>query len=474
MVAVIFLQLFCLAGSASRLEMQHFWRDQCRIFSDLISDLISDLDFEVPSWHHPPKLLSTLHTPCRLFARCRPTGIASALTEFCSCVLPLCSLQNSLVRVTAHSHKVACHLQLWQQQSRTTPAPLCHPSPSPLAAAAAAAVHSRQKMAHSGRLPVQLLAYVLGKLEPQEVLQSCALVSSSWNKAAALCISEIVLPGCNQNKAGALRSWLQTHGAAAITSMTVCGAFLPGPELLLPVLQLTALQSLDLKYLRVGPAPAAGGGGADDAPVLDPALSAVLTRLQLDGCTVQLQGLPALTNLRHLGLNMLMDPAGDGAASNVAILAEAVPQLQQLTYVQLGLHEVQAATLAGSSCLTKLQRLHLKMHECTTGFLELLSSLTINDNWEVPPTPYDSISGLRAVTALVEAQLPSLGRHTRYQGGVATLAALTSLTKLTLNGCRLGTDGATLRVLTALTRLWCFELGRQVAHWVGTRGLGLS
>lgn len=285
------------------------------------------------------------------------------------------------------------------------------------------------------------------------------------------------MPGCNQAKAGALRSWLQTHGAAAITSMTVSGEGrgLPGPELLLPVQQLTALQSLDLEDVRVSPAPAAGGGGADGAPVLDPGLSGVLTRLQLDHCTVQLRGLPALTNLRSLGLNKLMDPAEDGAASNIAILAEAVPQLQQLTDMQLGLHEVQAATLAGVSCLTKLQRLHLHMHECTTGFLKLppsLTSVNLNDNWEVPPSAYDNISGLRALTALVEAQLPSLGRHTRYQDGVATLAALTSLTKLTLNGCRLGTDGATLRVLTALTRLCCFELGKQVEHWVGTRGLG--
>lgn len=326
---------------------------------------------------------------------------------------------------------------------------------------------------------MQLLAYVLGKLGPQEVLQSCALVSSSWNKAAALCISEIALTGCSQTKAGALRSWLLTHGAAAITSMTVCGDpwHLPGPELLLPVQQLTALQSLNLKYLRVGPAPAAGGGGAGDAPVLDPGLSAVLTRLQLDGCTVQLQGLPALTNLRHLELSMLMDPADDAADSKVAILAEALPRLQQLTDVCLNSCEVQAATLAALSCLTKLQRLSLYLHDCTTGFLELPPSLTavaIKDNWEVPPSAYDSISGLRGLTAVVEAHLPYLGRHTRYQGGVAALAALTSFTKLTLTGCRLGTDGATLRVLTALTRLQCFQLGRQVAHWVGIRGLGAA
>lgn len=203
-------------------------------------------------------------------------------------------------------------------------------------------------MADIGRLPVQLLAYVLAKLQPQEVMQSCAPVSRSWRQAAGLCISKIAVPRCDQAKAGALQSWLLTHGAAAVTSMTVHGPRQfnqPKLELLLPVQQLTTLQSLYLTYLRVGPAPAAGGGGADNAPVLGPALSAALTSLQLHDCILQLQGLSALTNLRSLTLTGLTHPEGE-AASNLSIIAEAIPRLQQLTSVYLGDEEAQAATLA--------------------------------------------------------------------------------------------------------------------------------
>jgi hypothetical protein len=326
-------------------------------------------------------------------------------------------------------------------------------------------------MADIGRLPAQLLAYALAKLQPQETLRSCALVSSSFNKAAGLCISKIAVQHCSQAKAGALQSWLQTHGAAAVTSLQLSGAaFQPQPELLLPMQQLTALQSLELARLKAGPAPAAGDDGADNTPVLHPALSAALTSLQLYRCTVELQGLSALTKLRSLALSMPPAPEGE-AASCVSVVAEAIPQLQQLTALDLRGSEVQDATLAQLKCLTQLQRLTLFLlgpsHDSPGGTLELPPSLTavaILDDPDMPPPVYDSTSALTALTALEEAQMPGLGLNSRFQGGLAALATLTTLTFLAVRSCRLGTDGATLRVLTALTRLQFLRLCRQVGH----------
>jgi hypothetical protein len=311
------------------------------------------------------------------------------------------------------------------------------------------------------RLNNELLARFLQKLDTAEVMQSCAVVSTTFNKAAALATSTISVPQCSQRQAAALSAWLQAHGAAApINSITVTstGSSQHQRELLLPVQHLRQVQSLQLRGSSLSAARAYGEG-----LVLNPASLSVLTRLALDSCRMPLQGLPELTGLQELQISINKSPA-DAAASNAAIVAEAIPQLLQLTSLHLGGPASLDAALAHLSRLTALQQLKLTDAECTSaGLLQLPSGLTMvsihcaraEGGQHALEFSSSSTPGLCQLTALQDLQLCSKGGDDSCNFHVEMLSSLTALTKIEIVGCQVmaGLAEPRLVVLTGLTRL---------------------
>ena len=153
------------------------------------------------------------------------------------------------------------------------------------------------------QLPLQLLAEVLQHVEPCERLDSCTLVCSTWHAAVIAATTSISTTlAYAAEKYSALHAWLLRHGlAAAVESLHVKG--LGGSairQLQLPVQQLTALKQLQLEGLSVEFQQTAAHQQASTA-ALPRELSAV-TYLGLHYCPLQLDALPAFTQLQHLGL----------------------------------------------------------------------------------------------------------------------------------------------------------------------------
>jgi hypothetical protein len=198
----------------------------------------------------------------------------------------------------------------------------------------------------------------------------------------------------------------------------------------------------------------------------------LLTSLVLHTCQVGLQGLPALTGLQHLHLDLRRPH--NKAASNAAIVADAIPQLLQLTSLQLGGPASQDAAPEHLSRLTALQQLELTDAECTTAsFLQLPSSLTNvvvrlgfhPDNPELAPTlTFSSRSspGLSQLTGLQELTVQGGNSSPRFH--VELLSALTGLKKLSVNLCKVMAEPQepTLVLLTTLKCLEHLELHRYV------------
>jgi len=104
------------------------------------------------------------------------------------------------------------------------------------------------------------------------------------------------------------------------------------PQLQLPQQSLDKLCDLKLSDLEASAAPAGSDGGP--RPLLCH-LSTALACLELNKVKVALQGLPSLTGLQRLGVTVSSKRTED-TASNVSVLAEAIPQLVQLTSLHLG------------------------------------------------------------------------------------------------------------------------------------------
>jgi hypothetical protein len=314
-----------------------------------------------------------------------------------------------------------------------------------------------------------VLVQILQKLRQEEVLQCCALTSRAWNEAAALSIGSINKWLDGQSQADALSQWLQTHGPYAISnslaveSFTVSGEVQDKVQLLLPMQHLKALQHLQLWNISVSTP------GADaPAPVLDSGC-ALLTSLVLQNCQVGLQGLSALTGLQRLQIE-LPDQPQDAAASNAAIVADAVPELQQLTELTLGGPASQDAALEHLSRLTALQQLALTDAECTTAsFLQLPSSLTMvsiecapgfgaeDEPDQEPLLTFSSTSspGLCQLTALKELTVQGGQNCYTPRLHVEVLSTLTNLTKLSVYLCKVmsGPGQPKLALLTSVNAL---------------------
>lgn len=145
-------------------------------------------------------------------------------------------------------------------------------------------------------LPVEVLSKVLQRVDLQQRLHSCSVVCSQWRKAAAMSITAIDVPECNQDKATSLSDWLSAHAAdVKLCSISVKDLYRQAAysSVILPLQQLTALQTLQLQRLeaRTADEEAAAGtqGGADgdaDHAILMSALPG-LTRLDLYECEVR-------------------------------------------------------------------------------------------------------------------------------------------------------------------------------------------
>jgi hypothetical protein len=176
-----------------------------------------------------------------------------------------------------------------------------------------------------------------------------------------------------------------------------------------------------------------------------------------------LQGLPELTALQELQISINESPA-HAAASNTAVIAEAVPQLLRLTMLQLGGPASQDTSLAHLSRLTALQQLKLTDAKCTAAsFLQLPTSLTMvsmhcyraeGDQYALDFSN-SSTPGLCQLTALQELSLWGRGGEDSCKFHVEMLSSLSALTKISVTGCQVmaGPAEPRLVVLTGLTRL---------------------
>lgn len=314
------------------------------------------------------------------------------------------------------------------------------------------------------RLDCQLLVKVLQHAGQQYTLQACALVCRSWHTAAVQSLETIEVKKCTPPKATSLSEWLQTYrDSAAVSGISADGSWSSDgtPQLQLLQQQLEKLCDLRLSHLEatVGPA---GGDGDGPRPMLCHA-STALTRLELDKCKVVLQGLPSLTGLKHL---VVTTKRVEDTTDNVGVLAEAIPQLVQLTSLHLGGAVCVDAVLAHMTSCRHLLELRLDKCLCTAGsFTSLPQSLTLLD------IGYTFTVGMSAAAANLLPQVtfspgstPALCQLTALQSlqvrnthrfHVAVLSGLTDLTRLAIQGSDLtaGEDEPRLLVLTRLTKL---------------------
>jgi len=232
------------------------------------------------------------------------------------------------------------------------------------------------------RLPPQQLAYLLEHVPIKERLSSCALVHSSWNAAAAEATAKISLMPRHINTAR-LSAWLDSH-CSKVKVSKFCIARLAGPTyacskiapLQLPVTKLQHLRQLSLLSIAWIPATVSAGQQLlrkrkrQQGALPSLASLTALTRLDLTGASVRLDGLEALTGLKHLSISEVCAgphmkaltapgmgiPKVDTAAS---VLAAALPQLQRLTHLDLPSSICSTAVLAQVSTLQHVQQLNL-------------------------------------------------------------------------------------------------------------------
>jgi len=242
------------------------------------------------------------------------------------------------------------------------------------------------------RLPLEQLAQVLQYVPFKERLSSCALVHSSWRAAAAEATTEISLPLFRDNS-NSLSAWLQSHCSKVRVTKLVIGSSVTSLGLMrLPLIHLQYLQRLELWCVPWESAPASGSSqqplqshspcSSGQQALLQgsalPSLASLtaLTRLDLTGASVRLDGLEALTGLKELYISIgpfisiypswsshsgfpsaVSDPDFNSAE---ALLAAALPKLQHLTRLDLEGRICSSTALAQVSTMQRLKSLDLK------------------------------------------------------------------------------------------------------------------
>lgn len=235
-----------------------------------------------------------------------------------------------------------------------------------------------------------------------ELARQSGVLCHAWHAASVLSIRSINFGNCRYRQATALSAYLQANAdVSAVDSITAEGNIRDDIETLaLPTAKPTALSSLHLVHLMpvsVQEVPrepvqaaaepeAEAEAAAEPLPLIVSELSA-LTSLELIRCKVQLQGIGQLTALQRLALHdsYSSTPPDDATDSFPASVA-ALPQLQQLTYLQLVGQVCREPLLAHLSTLTRLQELTLGPVDCQpSGFSNLPASLVALSVAYVPP-----------------------------------------------------------------------------------------
>lgn len=307
-----------------------------------------------------------------------------------------------------------------------------------LHSASLSACHTPQSLGDISRLPSPLLASVLQHVPLGHRHTSCALVNRAWSTAAAAGQEEINIKQCSRANTTSCSKWLCKH-PTQVTSIKISikpleALSMPqyvSAQLLLPVHQLSSLRQLDLTELTVV---AVRGNGQAIASTWLTALSG-LPSLKLFGGRINLQGLSALTALKHLDIRrahgyLVSDD------NNAAALAEAVPRLLQLT----ALTAEHNAVLTHTSRLTNLQLLKVESRCSADSFMQFPVSLT-HLEISLYTGPNDA-----AALLISPSSTPGLSRLTNLQAlrvngvrsfDIAILTALTALRKLEIHRTRI-------------------------------------
>lgn len=204
-------------------------------------------------------------------------------------------------------------------------------------------------------LPEDQFVMVLQSIEQRERISLCSLVNSAWNKAVKRSVSSLECELYTTAQYQSLSSWLTTNSSvSSINSMTVGSnlcyrelCITDIPYLQLPYFALSNLKTLRLQCCSMLPASmtAIGTSSVEVQAASLESLAALtaLTQLQLEKCYVRLYELRSCTQLRHLDLQLIpfLDgriPAADGSMQAVETeLAAALPQLQHLTHLSVGM-----------------------------------------------------------------------------------------------------------------------------------------
>jgi len=293
---------------------------------------------------------------------------------------------------------------------------------------------------------------------------SCALVHSSWRAAAAEATTEIKLYYDNSS----LSAWLLSHcSKVQVVDMTISDSPACHEGLMplrLPVIHLQHLQELDLRCV---PWESATVAGSSEQPLQSssgeqgalPSLASLtaLTRLDLTGASVRLDGLEALTGLKELRLSYREDYLlGRTAAPNFntadALLAAALPKLQRLTRLCLEGDICSSSILAQVSTLQRLEQLILDTAViCLPTMPQSLTQLYIMCDRDMPLVFTGSSShGFSQLTGLQELSLWAAASL-----DATLLGGMIGLREVNLNVGRFA--GANTQPLLVFSRLTALE-----------------
>uniref|UniRef100_A0A383VHK8 F-box domain-containing protein n=1 Tax=Tetradesmus obliquus TaxID=3088 RepID=A0A383VHK8_TETOB len=328
----------------------------------------------------------------------------------------------------------------------------------------------------AARLPCDLLAAVLQRLEQHQRLGPCSLVSRAWRDAAAAATSSLAAVVRGPATMRSLSSWLARHSSVQPALLSLAGlSTAPRQQISLPCSQLQ-LQQPQLEFLQLeGHRPSGHGKCA--------ALSR-LTCLRLDRATIcscrdcgGLCCLPSLTALQQLHLRSMSAHAishifttgqqqqqqrgqqpGDTAVDAVPVL----PQLAQLHLANVYYGEA-------LPCLSSLRRLRqltvgLSSSEGAANLAHLPRSLTCLEVTHAPATGFSSscplTSGFGQLTGLQHLRL---SRVACVQP--ALLAGMVQLTHLELSVEHCGSEQLQqlLQVLPLMQQLQLLH----VESWTG-------
>jgi len=265
-------------------------------------------------------------------------------------------------------------------------------------------------------LPLEQLAQVLQHVPLKERLSSCALVHSSWRAAAAEATTEIE---CSYNS-NSLSAWLRSHcSKVCIISMSIKtpDRTLSLMPLRLPVIHLQYLLKLEFVWTPWESTTVSAGQqplqiSREQQGAL-PGLASLtaLTRLDLTGASVRLDGLEALTGLKELSISYDVIERSDSRAFDEppvayfdiaeALLSAALPKLQHLTRLCLQGKICSSKALAQVSTMQRLEQLDLK-YLAIRSLPTMPQSLTqiLISSWELPPMVFTNSSQLTGLQKL--------------------------------------------------------------------------